>query len=524
MASNLATFKTLLAERLDKGQRIPNLVLKNNNDLGQDFTALVTSDKPVEGETQGQRAARYLDEVCDDLNKPEYGPLVAKFDDVVDTFSDKVKATWTAIEGIRELSKQMAEKMETLTNTNLAADEFVVKYGNYDKLVSEFPVFGWDGTKIMGSIDTVIQHVNGLMTQDGEASTQINRNLYNIVISDMSKYGKVEDVAVTEDTYKSALEAMQNVCQTSTEGDIKNALDALTGINKNCPICPRLDSLKRPEEAQTKLMENIKVFDGVITALFPILDLVAGGQVVPFPEAKDVIVSNAKKLIVVLELAAYYEYMYRSTTFQEVILLQGGLINSDAQDAFKEAGGTPQMLAEFARFMYNDDLNKVPVTGIKFKDIVDGAGAVSEKVKKDITSVMNKVTIVKNNARMLAFNVVMRECVTKKIDRDFPTIPLAEAAEKIEDIMKEVIYPIRDDIRQYNINFTDAAMRGIVAAEYKGTLVERLIKQLGVAYVAATEENGNITAADLTQVDISVISNLMCSYLIDTLIDIIPGN
>lgn len=522
MASNLATFRTLLAQHADAGKAIPSVILREDNDLGQAFARIVTKEQVSEGETAGQVTSRYVDELCASLADPNNAEAATKFGEVIELITTKVKNSWNTVEGIRDTGKELAGQMEKISSDQMTQNDFVAKHINYSKLSTDFPVFDWAGTKVMGSINSVIQNVNALMTQEGDASDQLNAGLFNIIISDMTKFGQVEDVAMTEETRKAAIDAIMAVSQTSPVGDVEIVVDAVTGINKNCPIHERLTLLKDPGQVQGKLFDTIKLFDGAIQSIYPILELITSEQVVPVPTSKDTVIANAKKITTVLELAAYYEYMQRTTVFREALLLQGGLINGDTQEAFKTAGGNSQMLAEFVRFMYNDNAMMIPVTGIKGKSIIDGAATVAEKVKKDIANVEGRVAIARNDARTAAYRIVMRDYIAKKVKRDNPDMQGGQMAAKVEDYMKACIVPVVEDIRQYQVNFLDAAMNGMVAVEYPKSFTAHLFKELGAAYIAATEDNGNITAADLRQVDVTVITKLIVSFLTDFLVQAVP--
>ena len=525
MASNLATFRALLVKSADEGKQLPNVVLKDNNELGQAFIRLVMSEQPKEDETPGQTAGRYLDEVCASLGMEENQEACRAFEDTVSVFTTKIKNAWDTVAGIRDTGRELSVEMEKIYSDQISKNEFVSKHMNYSQLKTDFPVFSWDGTKIMGSMTEVIKAVNALGTADKEnASEEINASLFNIITSDMTKFGQVEDVTMSEESRQAAIDALSAVCQGVPAGDIENVVDAVTGINKNCPVHAALSTLKDVAQAQVNLFNNIKLFDGAITSFFPVLDVIISEQVEPVPAAKEVVIENAKKITTVLQIAAYYEYMQRTTIFADVVLLQGGLINEDYFDAYTKAGGNAQMLAEFIRFMYNDDMMKIPVSGIKSKPIIDGAAAISERVKKDIANVESRVAMAKNTARTIAFKIVMRDYYAKQIKRKDENANPTIIASGVEDCMNRYVAPIVESIRQYNVNFVDASMNAIVASEYRGTFTEHLFKELGAAYISATEESGNITAQDLRQADVSVISKLICKFVVDNMIDILdPG-
>ena len=523
MASNFMTFKTLLGKRVQEGGKIPSFVLKNNSDLGQAFDRVVTSEKVLENETPGQTTERYIDEICESLGKEENSKVVSSFNDAVAAFTSKMKNAWDAVTAIKETGNELAAQMEKVVADQLSTNEFVSKHLNYSNLKADFPVFTWDGTKVMGSMQEIIKKVNALMTNEGEPSEELNMSLFNIIISDMSKYGSVTPLEnYSEDARKAAIDALMQICQNIPAETVAIAVDAMTGVDTNCPVHKALGEIRNLAFAQSHLFENVKLFDNAITSFFPIYDLIITGQVVPIPSAKETIVENAKSLVKVLEIAAYYEYAQRTGVLREAFLLQGGMVNADTEEEFKKAGGTTKMIGEFIRYMYNDDMDKIPVTGIKSEPIVSSAASVSEKVSKDIANVSSRITLAKNMARTSAYRIVMRDYISKTIKREDENIDGGQLSTQIEQKMKAIIMPIVEDIRQYGVNFIDAAMNGIVGVQHPGSFVEHLFKELGAAYISATDNTDTVTAADLRQVDVRVMSKLIATFLADTLVEYVP--
>ena len=519
MASNLMTFRQLLAQYVDTGKPVPNFILKDDSNLGQAFARVAMSEHANEGETAGQTAGRYLDEICDSLALEENKEAVDAFNDTVSVFVSKVKNAWDNVGAIRETGRNLAADMEKVTNDQLQNNEYVKKHLNYSQLPSDFPVFTWEGTKAMGSIRDVIKRVNGLVTTDGvEASDELNHGLFNLVIYKMDQYGQVEDVQINEEARTAAISALLEVCQGAPAGTIENVVDAVTGISKRCPVHEALTSLRDLAYQQTHMIDCIKTFDDAITSFFPVLDLIICEQVIPIPSNKETVIENAKKIVTVLEIAAYFEYMKRTTYLSQVLLMQGGLINGDLEEEFKKAGGTSTMLAEYIRFMFADDTCKIPVSGATIKNIVDGADNISAQVKKDIANVESRVALARNTARTTAFRIVMRDYLTKRAARNEESDP-AKVAAQVEYTMKEKIVPIVEVIRQYDVNFVDAAMRAVVTTQYPESFTAHLFDKLGTAYINATEMNGDISDADLRQIDVRVISKLVLTFLVDHLVE-----
>ena len=525
MASDLVKFRELLVAKVDTGYQIPVMILKDDNDLGQAFARIAMSESGQEGETEGQKAGRYLDEICAGLNEEDNSGVVALINDAIAGFTTKIKAAWDNITAIRETGRTLASEMEKLTNDQLNSSEFVSKHRNYSNLRTDFPVFTWEGTKAMGSMRNVISRVNGLMTNNGtEPSEEINRNLFNIIISDMSTFDQLEPITVAEETRQAAIDLFKQICQNAPAGNIENVVDLLTGINKTIEVSEVLAKLVQMSYAQVHLIDTIKTFDNAITSLYPILELITSDQVSPFPANKDTVKSNAQKLITILELAAYYEYTVRTYTLNKSVLLQGGLINGDLEEDFKKAGGTLQMLGEFVRFMYKDDVAQIPVMGIQIDSIVNGSANVHETVTKDIANVAGRVALATSNARTAAYRIGMRNHISKYVQRVYEGAGTSEVAGKVDMLMKQVVDPICESIRQYDINFTDAAMNAIVKVQYPNSFTAHMFDELGAAYLATTEQGGNITAADIAQADVAVVSKLVCTYLVDNIVDFVEPN
>lgn len=528
MASDLVLFKKFMVEEADKEISLPNMTVKSDNELGQAILRIPMTEQGKEGETDGQKVGRYLDEICDSLNEGSGKEAESLLQETISAFTTKVKAAWDNISAIRETARELAKNMERIYNSLLESDKFVSSHRGYTTLKTDFPVFTWEGTKAMGSIRSVIANVNGIMTNDGsDPSEEINASLFNLAIFDMTKFNQIENVTLTEDARTAAIDLLKQICQNAPAGNVETVIDMVTGIKQENPVVETLSKMNQAGFAQVNMIKNIKLFDECITSWYPILELITSDQVIPVPAAKDTVKENAKKIVTILELAAYYEYMIRTTSLRDAILIQGGLVNSDQEDAFKAAGGTSKMLAEFIRFMYNDNADKIPVTGINVANIVNSAANVSEKVSKDIANVASRLAIATNAAKTSAFRITMRDHISKALraaNGNSDGSNTAMIASKVEDAMRNVAAPIEEEIRQYNINFIDASMNTIVKVQFPGSFTEHMFKELGAAYLSATEEGGNITAADIRQADAAVIAKLVCAYLVDKVVEFVPAD
>ena len=269
------------------------------------------------------------------------------------------------------------------------------------------------------------------------------------------------------------------------------------------------------------LFDRIKEYDGFIHKYYQIATAIIDEKI-PLPDidGKDTIKTNAESVKLLCEFMAYFELMERESVFNKVVLLQGGLINSDEKTAFEDAGGTTLMIAHYIRYMYKDDVKKIPARGISSKVIIESAAHNEKVVKADISNVANRIAIATTSARVEAFNTVAHRYIVNKVNHDNPDMPDSTKTTEVENFMRGLVKKIATRILHHDIAFVDAALMLIVESDYHGTFVESMYNELGAAYLARiqTAEDGKVTDFDLQVAEMSVVARMVSNFVVEHLI------
>lgn len=515
--ANLANFKVMLSQRAEAKHGLPCVVLNNNTNLGQAMSRVVTLDSRKPDETDGQLAGRYVDEICESLADESNKEAVELFDATIAAFTDKFKASWSILEGVREEAKELAQEISKLVRDLMTKNEYIQKNERLSGAPSvDFPTFGWNGPKAIGASSFIIETVNGLVTADGaEVRKECDQNLFNLVCSDIGRHVKIKLVEFDADALTAALEVAKEVCGDLSAEAVTEVFNYLLGRDDAERITSVLANTREGTNRNT--FDVIKTLDEFILKAYPVADAVVTDQIV-FPEdKKEDVKANANAIVTLCNIAAYYELMLETSIFKESLVLNGGILNGDTKDQFLSDGGTLEMVANYLRYMYVEDFTKIPMLGIKGKEIMEKATVMKEKVDAERQKIERRLALEMTSIRVMAFDIVMREYLIKKITRDTPDISLADRSSKMSSLFAAVAEPVSVAVRQFNICFVDAAIAVIIKLNHAGTFVEHLQKRLGAAYLARVEANPTITAVDIKMTDLTVIAKLISEWVADQL-------
>ena len=518
--ANLAKFRSMLSAAAETDRGLPGVELKQTTDLGQSFARLVSLDNRHQGETDADLTGRYVDTFCNSLATPTNKIALELFDQTCEAFAAKVKAAWNSLAGIKEQAREISEEMEALASKFANNDSYVVSNSKFLQLSEDFPVFNWDGTKILGAKNDIARDVNALIitpAENGampEVPTRLDQRYLDIVTNSLEQYTAVAPVVLPEETRTALIDQLANVCSETPRSAIEACVDYMSCIRK---YVDEYNTLKYISKSPANgVFDAVKKFDNFITVNFPILDALVSGQVNVGVEAIEQLKTNANSIINFCKIAAYYEIMQRDTVYSDSILLQGGLINSDQQEFFEQNGGNKAMIARHIRMMYRDDTSVIPAMGIRSQAILDSDASVTKTVEEDIATIKSRISLTKTNARVNAFRIVARDFIEKH-EPDAQKRSL-EATKKMELFGNR----IAEAVRQYNINFMDAALDLIVSEGYKGTFVELLKNRLGSAYLALVNNSvGEINNDGIKCAEVGVIADLVCEFVVNKMVNVV---
>ena len=523
--ADLAGFRQMLADRAQSDKGLPHVCLKCSSDFDMELAKLISVDNRQEDESDGQVAGRYVDDICEEIAKPENKGIADKISAVITAFKDKIVAAKQSLTDIRNNARNLARIMDKGKDDILAKDPFVSTHLNLTKLSEDYPVWDWSGPKLIGSSTYIKERVGGLLVaSDATVPEEFDYRLYLMACNTISNKIKFGEVQVSEEDAKTFVDSICEVCGESvTREAAEYVVGAITGTVSLRGVM--LDVQKLASFPPSELFNRIKEYDGFILKCYPIADAIVSGQVtIPEGDGEASIKANAESLRTLCEFMAYFELMERETVFRQSILLQGGLLNGDEKAAYEKAGGTIQMIAHYIRFMYKDDVAKIPARGISSKVIIESAAHNEKVVKADISNIENRIAVATTQARVNVFRTVAHRYLVNKIDREFGDETPVQKAVRINRLLESLVAKIAARILHHDIAFVDAALMLIVEADYSGTFVEQMYNQLGAAYLAKANatEDGVVSDLDLQVAEMGVVAKMVSGFIVDNLIEVCP--
>lgn len=520
--ANLVNFRTYMANIADQNG-LPPVCLCDSTDLSMALSKLITVDNRGADETNGQVTQRYIDEICASLCKPENKEIADKLNAVVACFKDKLATSIKSVKDIKENAKQLAADMEKVAQDYLAADPFVSKHLKLTTLSTDYPEWKWEGPLMIGSPSIIANTVNAKFaaSEDSVSDAFDYKNLTNSILYIRKEHPIKAVDEMDAATIDEFVNSISEVLPDMSVETIKEVVEVLLGVKLINSIYSQLEGIAHLDPAL--IFKTVQEFDGYIQKFYPVADAVASGTVAVPETSKDVLVSNATSLKVLCVHFAYFELMERNTVMRQSILLQGGLINSDEKSAYEEAGGTQQMIAHYIRFMYNDDVSKIPVRGVPSKVIIESAAHNEKVVTESMTNIANRIAVVTTKAHVFAFKHVATQYLNHLIERtageETNKVDNAITFTRLSDI---ALTPVANSILQYDIGFVDACMTLIINAEFRDTFVEKLANELGAKYLATVNAAGGdeVNDLDFKVAEMDVIARMVSGFVAEHLVGV----
>lgn len=520
--ANLVNFRTYMANLADQNG-LPPICLCDSTDLSMALSKLITVDNRGADETNGQVTQRYIDEICASLCKPENKEIADKLNAVVACFKEKLATSIKSVKDIKENAKQLAADMEKVAQDYLAADPFVSKHLKLTTLSTDYPEWKWEGPLMIGSPAIIANTVNSRFAASEESVSDAfdYKNLTNSILY-IRKEHPIKAVAEMDSTtLDEFVNSISEVLPDMSVETIKEVVEVLLGVKLINSIYSQLEGIAHLDPAL--IFKTVQEFDGYIQKFYPIADAIASGTVAVPETSKEVLVSNATSLKVLCVHFAYFELMERNTVMRQSILLQGGLINSDEKSAYEEAGGTQQMIAHYIRFMYNDDVSKIPVRGVPSKVIIESAAHNEKVVTESMTNIANRIAVVTTKAHVFAFKQVATQYLNHLVERmsgeETNKVDNAIMFTRLSDV---ALTPVANSILQYDIGFVDACMTLIINAEFRDTFVEKLANELGAKYLATVNAAGGdeVNDLDFKVAEMDVIARMVSGFVVEHLVGV----
>lgn len=514
--ANLINFKQYLADLAESRGGLPAVGFRGNTELEQLLSKLITVDNRKEDETNSQVTMRYVDEICEALSNPDNEEIVNALNTCVTAFKEKISSATADIANIRESAKTLAGYMEKLKDDLLAKDPFVASHLKLTTLSTDFPVWEWTGPSLIGSNAYIAERINSKMasSEDNIPQNFDYRTLTNNLMY-LRKEFPITQVDITAEDIETVVEsAAEVVGEASTKEDVAATINVIAGVTRISSLYSELEGIAHLDPAL--LFKKVQEFDNLIQKYYPTTEAVVSDKVALPDAVKTEMKHNANSLAHLCEAMAYFELMERETVMRQSILLQGGLVNADVKSEYEAAGGTQLMLAHYIRFMYKDDVNKIPSRGISTKVIVESAAHNEKVVKESMTNVAHRIAIATTRARVDAFKTVANRYVVNYVDGVCVDCAAVDKSIKVAKIYDCVAKDVAERILHHDISFVDAALMLIVRTEKSGTFVEQMFNALGAKYLATTAaaEGGEVTEMDLRIAEMDVVAGMVSDFIV----------
>lgn len=519
--ADLQGFRTMLAERAESEKGLPHVCLRESSDFSMALARLVTVDNRNNEESDAQVTQRYLDEFCQSLGEEANKEVADSFNQAIEAFKTKISSAIKSVNEIRDASKKLAAIIETGIQDYLARDPFVSTHMNLTKLSTDFPEWTWEGTKVFGSKTYLVERVNAQFVGEGVTPpTDFDYKLFMFGISTAAERIKFAVIENFPSTTKEQVidQLVEAVGATVTKENIEKVVNYLIGDLRMNGLINELQRLQSQSPAE--LFHLIKQYDEMIRTFFPVADAIATKTIkIPELESATAFVENAEKMIKFCEYIAYFEYMERETVYRDAVLLQGSLMNSDAKSDFESQGGTQLMLAHYIRYMFKDDPEKIPARGVSGKVIIESAAHNEKIVKADMVNITNRIVLATTNAKVSVFKTAAHRYAVNKIDRECAESTPVDRSIAVDRIMTTTVRKIADRILENDIAIVDACLMLIVEADYSGTFVEQMYKELGAAYLAKMQTaDGDVSDMDLRVAEMGVVAKMVAGFVVDQII------
>lgn len=509
--ADLVNFKQNLMVFAEAHAGLPCVVLNQNSDFSQELDRLIGVDNKGEDESVTALVGRYVDEFAGALGDPANEAVVAKFNEIVDCFYEKINCVFKEIFGIKNHAAELAQDMEKLANDMLARDPFVSVHTGKSTLNIDFPVFGWDAIATVGSAIYLTNKVNGSVTvEEGEVPETFSLHHFRLACDNLKDAQGVEPITISLEATTAAIDQIKEALPTIPVDSITQVWKQLTTAGATNFI---VAALANKDVDPSVIFKNIVEFSNFIETSIPVMDAISTGVVDLGNETMDKLSGNMQKLRWIAEMCGYYIAMHREFSYKGAILLPNGALNKDEVEAYNAAGGTPLMIAHYIRAMFKDDLNAIPVRGVPSNSIITSASALEERVKRDMNNIESRISLATTQARVHAFKHIGCIYIAEEVKKQNPEVDEVTLGSMANCKGKDVVKRIAGNINMYNISFLDAALSLIIEGSFEDTFLECVYKKLGAAYLNRANVGGDIEQGDIDIVESGVIADLVSGFI-----------
>ena len=519
--------------------------VKSSTELGQSFNTLSpvrALDNPGQDfhtvEDTLNEMSSYLTIGKDDPDFDRVQEFKRIFNETVDGLAADLGNAWTALGAIQDVARYiLTPKLEDAYTYLLSHGEngdITAEYAAKQSLYEDFVTFNWGQNVYFMSSEEVAAQVNKLVVAEGDVPEIISDKYFQFVRNSLDKLvPPMQKVpAMTPEQIDLVKSQIKHECQQWFGGENENNFEMVF----QCVMGAEPNGIRRIISDFSGLRED--TFNNVLTlidfgAVGSVCDYLEDGAISIPDSIKDTVMGNIANLKKLHLICHYHLLLLRAGIYKNIILLPKGLLNGDiAEEFLKENSIRPISL--YLRGMYDDDVMKIPASGVSAKAISgskEDMEAINDKLMANLSL---KMASIRAKSRKIAAMNVFREAIIKYLRQKNPapaevaaTDPLsvrndseATITRDTEQMMQNIRVSIIEAVSTGSMSFSDAAIKFQIELKEKGTLTETLYNALGAEYTKTLTADNELSIEAIRSADARVLSNIVLDFIFDKLIEV----
>ena len=503
----------VLLSKQNSGE-LPSVAFKANNDLYEeachiagmaDFTSATTADN--------EKLAKWMSEIAGYLTNPETSEAVSLesasinndvLDRIADQMADKINGSSLVLKGISNSVSGISKAVDTRINREIALDPFLAKHANAEEVSQDIDTFPFASLASLGSKTALIEYVEQESGQ--KINYDVNATVYRAIemcVIKMFPAARLEASMLSQEIKNDLIAAVNESSEALLNDNVVDFCEMLTTgyLLKN-----RVAKLKLLREA-VNVMPLVTEFVGEIASyknLCSRFETAISNNEILDQETATKLGETINAISDYCDLAGYFVYHHRGTTFKDAVVMPNGTLNPDNIKAYQADG---IKLVDICRHIRSrHEVIPLPNRGITLASLVDN----KDRIAKVTEETASQIEI--------------------RVKSDIATITReAIAAELYEYLITEAKEDPTDDLFKYashkagyattkNMPCEDIAYDMIISRYHNKSFVSVLHKRLGTEYSKVVSAKKEIDSTDITLVNVGVYAELVTEFIRDNFI------
>lgn len=484
----------IMTDVVEQSGGVPTVKFNNKTSIQTIADRVWGRGVQVPADLDKERAVSWVLDYLDDQKEDE---LVGKtgyqeLSMVAGRLAEKIGSSLDTIKNIKNRVMNLDGLIDVKLNELLKYSPYKSDGIQFDD--SEYEVFNWKRFTRITPTNIIVGIVNGEINIEGESVTRLNlKKVVSKYTTKLQLDKRASDVDL-EDSDKEDLKTVLVKAGALAE-EANKYIKMVTTVNGVKNVCTRnINSCKTTNNFAKTCIEIINLLELMVK----FDNLIKTHASDSFPDG---IETNVKMILDYLIPAQYFAVMCRQTLFNNSIVLDNSVMNSDMKYDFDKDGFRPVDLNMYRHYQISGVLPNYGINYDTFKSTIE---MVRKKAERDVKS-----SEIKRNA---AVTTTIRQAV-RLVLKDF--------AEEIKDDVcpgvnvDNCIKLACENTAFNNISREDILFKFILDTTHRGDFVSSLYYKLGSGYMNELAHSERIEESDITRIEVGVLSEMILEFIID---------